>query len=272
MQNIFDYKDHKEYINFLIQSQRQKDTKLTYRMIAKKLGFSSSNFLILIIQGKRNISEKSITALNRYFKHSRSESLYFKNLVLFNQTTDLEKKLEYSKRLLTSTVSKKHHNLNAEMISYYANSLNIILRELVWLKDFEEDTTWIANKLVSNVNKTDIKKSIDTLLQLNLLKRDATGKLTATHDSVSTPDNIKIEMLRTFHIDMITRALKSFNEVDLSLRNISSVTVPIKLEQLPILEEKIADFRASVIKAISDTDKADEVYQLNIQLFPLTKS
>ena len=46
----------------------------------------------------------------------------------------------------------------------------------------------------------------------------------------------------------------------------------IKKENLPLLKKKVQDFRQEILKLVSTDTSPDEVVQLNMQLFPLTKN
>jgi uncharacterized protein (TIGR02147 family) len=55
-----------------------------------------------------------------------------------------------------------------------------------------------------------------------------------------------------------------------SEREMNGATLAIPKEKLPELKEKIRAFRKEINQLTSSYEGSEEVYQLNIQLFPLT--
>jgi uncharacterized protein (TIGR02147 family) len=69
---------------------------------------------------------------------------------------------------------------------------------------------------------------------------------------------------------MIELALDSLKNEARELREFNGVTLSISMDKLPLLKEKIRQFRKEINELTSNLEGADQVYQLNVQLFPLT--
>jgi uncharacterized protein (TIGR02147 family) len=71
---------------------------------------------------------------------------------------------------------------------------------------------------------------------------------------------------------MIRLAGESIERFDKHERDISTVTLSVAESALPEVQEVIRQFRSTLIKIVNATTPSDRVYQLNVQLFPLSRS
>lgn len=106
--NVFNYIDYRHFLKDFYDYSKKINKKFSYRYFALKAGFSSSGFLHLVIDGKRNLSRKYIPRFAKAIGFNREERIYFDALVSFNQAEDAESKEFYGKFLqdLKGTFSK----------------------------------------------------------------------------------------------------------------------------------------------------------------------
>jgi uncharacterized protein (TIGR02147 family) len=77
--------------------------------------------------------------------------------------------------------------------------------------------------------------------------------------------------VKAFQAETIKLALESLDRHARPRRDISTVTVSIAEKDLPTLRERIAEFRNDILKMAEASAETDSVYQLNVQLFPLSE-
>jgi uncharacterized protein (TIGR02147 family) len=70
---------------------------------------------------------------------------------------------------------------------------------------------------------------------------------------------------------MIDHAKESIRSVDVLERDITGMTLNVKLEDLARAKDFIKKFRRDFLKHF-EAVQGDETYQLNVQLFPLTQT
>jgi uncharacterized protein (TIGR02147 family) len=78
--------------------------------------------------------------------------------------------------------------------------------------------------------------------------------------------------LFNYHKNLLNLSQDILEQVAADKRDVSGMTLGISKEQLPLLKEKIREFRQEILKLVSVDTHPEEVIQLNIQMFPLTKS
>lgn len=76
-----------------------------------------------------------------------------------------------------------------------------------------------------------------------------------------------------FQISTMKLAQNAIDKIDKDKRCLSTLTMSFSDEILTIISEKLISFRNEIIDLIKmDKNKASNVYQLNVQFFPLVKT
>ena len=70
---------------------------------------------------------------------------------------------------------------------------------------------------------------------------------------------------------MIELAQDSLKNDSTDVREFNGVTMKISKEKLALIKEKIRIFRKEINEITSNMEDLDQVYQLNIQFFPITE-
>lgn len=249
------------YIHTLkeVFTQRQKaNAYYSLRAYARDLNVHPST-LSLILKGKRRLPLKNlkttITALNlspikeSFFK----ESFYRAKAKL----DDIQMKEEYQNRYI---LDEAHHNIIAEW-EYYA------VLSLVETKDFKSNPEFVAQKLEITVSRAEIV--LENLLKANLLKIEV-DEYILTQNALRTTEDISSKALRKSHIETLDMGKNKLEEVELELRDFSSMTIAINPEKLVEAKTVIREFRQKLASLLRDGEKTD-VYQVAIQLYPLTQ-
>lgn len=267
----YKYLDYRTYLRALLDDAKQQKF-FSFRYFARMAGFSSPSYLKMVIDGQRNLTTTSIHQCARAFKLGERESAYFEALVLMNQAkADREKSL-YFERLIALRPTTALTGLSKDQFEYFTQKHFVAIREMVALPHFQEDSAWIAKSLRFPVKIKDIEHAINVLLRLGLLVRRADEKLTQADVTLTTPPEVTSVELMRFHRAMLDDAKEALFTVAAPQRDVSALTIPIPKGQLPWLKKRIQQFREELLEAINRTADYEEVYQLNVQLFPLTKS
>ncbi len=271
--DLYSYTDYRRYLKDYFTSQKEAVLHFSFRFFARIAGFSSPGFLKMVMEGQRNLSLSSINKVTKGLKLSQKESAYFEALVLFNQAETRKDKDLYFERLASLKPHVKFHGLEKDQYEYFTQKHYVILREMVALPDFKEDTVWIAQKLKMPIKPKEVDYSLALLLRLGLLKRDEKGKLVQAEATLSTPPEVDSMEVASFHRAMLDEAKESMWDVPAAWRHFSSLTIPIPKNSIREIKSRIENFREEIMSLINQgsTDYF-EVYQMNIQLFPVTRT
>ncbi|MBU0505879.1 MAG: TIGR02147 family protein [bacterium] len=270
---LFTYTDYRQFLKDYYQDQKDNNPKFSFRFFAKMGGLSSSAYLKVVMDGKRNLSPAAINKFTKAMKLNKKEASYFENLVFFNQAkTDSDKDL-YFERMLVLKPKVAFHGIEKDQFEYYTQKHFVIIREMVALPHFKEDHEWIAARLKFRINASQAKHAIDVLLRLGLLDRDEEGRLQQALSSLSTQPEVASLEVFNFHRAMLREAAESMLNVPKQLRDITSLTIPMPTETLPEIKQYLHKVKEEIVNMIGNSGKEfHEVYQLNMQLFPVTKT
>jgi len=146
-----------------------------------------------------------------------------------------------------------------------------VIRELACILDFKDDFKLLANFVFPKISPAKAKKSVDKLIKIGILIKSSKGTYNQTKKAITTKMEISSLAIRNFNSQMIQLAQSSLESVPQSERHISGITMGISQPCFQILCTEIQAFRERVIQIVHADDVSDQVYQINIQLFPTSK-
>lgn len=270
MLNIFEYKNYRNYLRDFYETRKDQNAKFSYRVFSRMLGFTSPNFLKLIILGDRNLTETSLQKVISGLKLEGLAQKYLKSLVLCNQCKDEEEKKNHQEKIDYIRALATEKNLDDKYCDYLSNWYYPVIREMTLLKSFREDPEWIANKLNDEVSPLNITQAIDDMIKLGLLKRDDHKQLIPVDATISTdPEAVNLSLKKT-HKKFIEKAKDSIDNTPPHFRDISSLTVAVNQDMLAQTKKIIRKFRQDLNILLSKSSDMDTVYQINFQVFNVT--
>ena len=271
MQSIFDFTNYRNYLKAYFEERKLSKRKFSYRLFANQCGFKSASFLKMVIDGQKKLTTASIASITSGLGLKKKEAAYFETLVLFEQATQQKEKEHYLERLISLRPQTQELALTADQYRYLTDYRLVALRELAATQDFSSDPHWLAGRFSPALKVSEVTAMLDLLLRLGLLVKKKGGGLAHADASLKTP--VEVSALETYyyHLEMLTLAKKALLSVPPLERDMSAITVPMSLKHLKAIKEKVAAFRTELIDYINqDGPPYDDVYQLNIQLFPIT--
>lgn len=269
--NIFDYLDYREFLRDLFNFKKYNNRLFSYRVFAGKAGFSSPNFLKLVIDGKRNLSSESIGKIAKGFGFKKQEREFFENLVFMSQASTNDEKNHYYKKMLSVNGYLKSHRIHKSNYKYFSKWYYPVIREIAVFGDRNSTPEQISESLNPNVPVKEVEKALEILLELGLLRKDKSGLWEQSDKVVTTGAEVKSLAIFNYHKGMIKLALEAFERHPADNRSMSGVTISIKQEKLPEIKKIISAFRKEILNLACEDEGSDKVFQINIQAFPLTK-
>ncbi len=112
---------------------------------------------------------------------------------------------------------------------------------------------------------------VGNLYSLGLIKKDDMGKVTRTYNSLFTTEEIPSHSLKIAHINELELAKEKVYTVPVNKRHFSSVTMAINSNKILEAGKIIKEFKDK-ISGVLEGDSKDSVYNLTVNLFPLTEN
>jgi uncharacterized protein (TIGR02147 family) len=271
MADIFEYTDFRKFLRDFQDEMRNRDGKFSHRYFAMKAGFSSTGLLSNIMQGRRNLTSPLIHKFARALKLNKKEAEYFENLVHFNQAKTVEDKNVYFDRMLRISPLKADV-VSKERYEFYSEWWYSAIRELLYYFPFKGDYQALARMLDPPLRPEQAKKAIATLEKLNMIERKPDGTYKQTSAVLTTgKDHEHTLHLANFKRTTMELALQSLDRQPREHRDISTLTLTFSNESFGKARLELEAVQNRLLKMANDDNAVDCVYQINMQMFPLTR-
>ena len=139
--------------------------------------------------------------------------------------------------------------------------------------DFYWRKFYIYSSKISNIYSAynlPHSKSFNLLLELGLLVKTANG-FRQRDPMITTDDEVQDLMVKQYHQQMLSLSKDKLSELASQDRDFSALTFSIRRKDFPNLKKQIQLMRKELLDFSADAGEGDDVVQVNIQLFPLTR-
>jgi uncharacterized protein (TIGR02147 family) len=268
MIDLFEYTDYCAFLRDLFEEKRKKIPFFSYRFFGRKVGVDAGN-LIKILQGKRHLSEAGIKRFIHYAQYSGREAKYFETLVLFKKAKkEQENKILFEKLMAIQRIDP--FRLEPFQYEFYREWYHTVVLALLHISDFRGNYKALAEHTRPRISVKQARESILLLLKLNLARKEADGKFVPTNSVLTTGKSWKSLAIRSFQQQSINLAMEAFERFTPEERDISTVSIAVGKDDMEEIKRVTGEYRRTVLQIASASEKPDRVYQLNIQLFPLS--
>lgn len=252
------FKNSTEILLHDYELRKQRNSKYSQRAYAKHLEISSGR-LTDLFNGKGNLSIKMANSIAAKLALSQKEKDLFITLV----ENEVQARPDHRKNVR----SKGNRQLQLDEFAVISDWEYFAFMALVETKTFKADPLWIAKKMNLTVQR--VQEVIDHLREKNFISVAADGSIQNVHHSLSTLTDIPSEVLKKANIECIQQGIEKVHSVDVQLRDVTSLTFPVALDKMKELKALIREFKLKA-QALMDNQTTSEVYNLNIQLVPIT--
>jgi uncharacterized protein (TIGR02147 family) len=269
--HVFDYTDYRQFLRDFYAAQKAHSRAFSHRAFSRRAGLRSSNFLSLVMKGERDLSAEMSPRFAKACGLSKREADFFCDLVGYGQAKTTDEKQRWHERLARFRKFREAHHLVGEQTAYHAHWYMPAIRELVSLPSFTEKPKWIASQLEPPIAERQAAEAIDTLCRLGLLVRDGHGKLRQAQPLVTTGAGPLGHQVFVYHRGMLDLAKRALDHLPREERDISSLTLCVAESTLPLLKQRIREFRHELLQLAEQEASPERVVQVNFQMFPLSR-
>jgi uncharacterized protein (TIGR02147 family) len=268
---VFSFLDHRDFLKEWFETKRTLSKAFSYRTFAKKAGFASHAFLSEVIQGRRNLSTESAEKCLPALSISGEAARYFLILVRYGQETHLDKRQDLLSELLRLQASRAIERVTGEQSEYFTHWLHLAVREIAVFSRLESAEE-MAAFLRPAAKPDEVQRALDLLERLQLIKRVSRGKWEYAFPRL-TPGDVPPEIVRSLKRQMMLLAHDRIDQPPSPDTHLSSVTISVSRKRLSRVWEILERTRREILsETATDDDPADQVVQVNLQMFPLTSS
>jgi uncharacterized protein (TIGR02147 family) len=268
--SVYEYTDYRAFLRDHFVASKAAKPYYSHRYFARKAGFATSNFVKLVMDGKRNLGPQALEGVIKALQLGRDEAAFFGDLVALDQAESLADRNRAFDRVAANRRFRQARKLEGPLFEYLRHWYFPAVRELSARGDFVEDPRWIAQQILPAITAKQAKAALETLERLGLLVRDEHGRLARGEPSLTTGHEVRSVVVPAYHRQMIEQAGGSVDRVPPEERDVSALTVCIKQQSLEELKQRIRRFREDLLELCDRESEPERVYQLCVQLFPLS--
>lgn len=270
MHSLFTYLEYRDFLRDWFEDQKQAHPYMSYRYVGNKVGLDAS-FLVKVFSKQLHLAPRSVKPWMEFLKLSKRERAYFEHLYAFSKSKkQLECKMLFEK--LSALRAPNAHILEADKYDFFKEWYHVVLYELIRFYPFGGDYGKLGAQLEPKISRKKAQESIELLARLGLIERREDGTYAARDASLSAGGKWEPGIVREFQKQNIMLGCDALDTIPKEERDISTVTLSLSRPAFVEARERIAQLRRELLElARNDTDH-DDVYQMNFQVFPVTRT
>lgn len=269
MPSVYAYSDYRAFLGDALEEKRRKNAGFSVRAAAQKLGVGSGT-LTRILNGTRNPGPSLLPRLAAFLGLRRRESEYFGLLVRFERAAnEAEKRACYHEILRLrgerrKVVARERYRLFER---WYHAALHQLLRVMPHLDGPAE----LGALLDPPVSAFKTRKALEVLEQCGLIRRRPGGGYETLEPSLTTGERWAGTAVQAFQVAMAGLGRNAIDRIDRPKRDVSTLTLSLSEEGFRKIRGIIQRTRREILAVEEAETDPSKVYQMNIQLFPLSR-
>ena len=265
--SIFDFDDLVVYLNALLDAKKQKNSRFSLRAWAKKLNYQNPSFISQVLKGER---QANIVLVERVRDREQLDENEWRHLkILYIKSCQKEQSEEIFKDLLKMNQPLDSENLSADYFEIVSEWYYLVIIEMTYLEGFESTAKYISEKIRGELNEEIVSKSIARLKKVGILE-EINGRLKKSIEKATfVLPTVPNQSVRLYHRSVLEMAAHALDEQDINERDFRAGVVSLKKDQVKRAKQILDEAHREIQKL--NSDEADCVYQLNTQLFQMTK-
>jgi uncharacterized protein (TIGR02147 family) len=270
MDDIRKYMDYRDFLRDHYQINKQTHRFFSLRFIAGKTEIDAS-YYIKILNKKKHISDRAIPVLIDFLKFDKLEADYFTILVHYNKAKQPDEQLLYLKKLV-SLREPPMKTIGKDLYGYFASWWNVALREELNIMAFSGDFNDLAARFQPDVTVSQVKRAFGFLQKMGLIQEDSAGIYSPSESFIESDGTTRPSEVKSFQKEMLGLAITALDRIPKQDRDISTLTVSTTRSCIETIRGRLAELRNEIVDLVKNEEKAEEVYQINFQVFPLTRN
>ncbi|MGL1900564.1 MAG: TIGR02147 family protein [Fibrobacterales bacterium] len=266
--NIFDYYNYRSYLKEYYDYKKSIDRTFTFRVFSKLAGIGSPSVYGDLVTGRRNITVALLPKFVKALGLNEKEERYLKQMMHFTHAKT-QKSKEETFEVLAKMLPNSIRTLTRSQREYYKHWYHAAIREALAIFDVGDDLRDLGHFLNPQVSLPNVKKAMKLLQELELIEkidghwRPKSGKIIGDHIDVFTMRAVQKQL-----IDLGKEAIDVYTP---EKRNVSGIAMSVSNKGIERMIRKINMFRREMADLAQSDEEENQVYQLNLQFFPLTK-
>lgn len=280
--DLSDYMNYRHYLKDFYRfkrSQTKQDLRpYSYGTFSAAANIRSPNYLKMIIEGKRNLSLDMVGKFGKALGLTKVQTEEFKLLVQFTQSTDPGERNLFLKKLSEHRVTGqlKAGEIDRKAWEKVPNWVAWIIYAMIDQDGVRFDVKTLKELLRGKAGENEIEHALEILKSSGEVSEDPnTGEIKKARSLTDNADEVPVALVRKLQAQLMYLGLESLYQDAPTEREFGTLTLSLTQPEFEELKFKLRQMRKSMHKDNSIArmnSKGDRVYQLNIQLFPVSNA
>lgn len=271
MPDVFSYNDYRAFLRDWFEWKKAANPRFSYRVLGEKVGFKSAGFFSQLLQGKTTMSLELTHRFASCIGLDRRETDFFQAMVMHNQAKTLVEEKRHLDRMLELR-PEALKRLARDRSEFLERWHHIVVWQLLEAMEVKDDPTRLATSLTPAIEPAEAAESIALLERLGMARRDADGRWRQLDPILSIAGEIPNSVTRRFYLSLNRLAAESHDRFERDERLLSWVTLSISDKKREEIVQEVRAFRRHLVELARRDEAPQDVHQLLIQLFPLSRT
>lgn len=276
LSQFLNYREYlKSYYLFRKKSSERDIRPYSYQVFSAGANIKSPNYLKMIIEGRRNLSDDMIGKFAKALALSKDQIEEFRLLVLMNQSDDTAARNVYLKSLSELRVEQKLKSgeIDRKTWEKIPNWTAWVIFAMIDQHGVQWRMADIKKILRPKASEDEIEKAVNGLIASGEISQELDGTLKKVRQS-EAPEEIPVALVRKLQAQLMYLGLESLYQEAPTEREFGTLTLSLTKDEFEEIKFKLRQMRKAIHKDNSLArmkSTGERVYQLNIQLFPVTE-
>jgi len=270
-QPVFAFEDPIDYLNYEFRERQKRNSRFSLRAWARQVGYANPSLLSDVLKKERRLKIELAEKLATNLKLKGKARRYFEISVLYRTSQSDTERAVYGKMLkgLKPAHLAETNEFSLDIFSLAADWYHWAILVATELKDFQSDQAYLQQRL--GLDRKTVRAALERLLRLGLLTRDEKGNYaSASQQPAFMRNSLPAESVRVYHETLIEKARSAVREQSPNERYLRGTTLSLKKADYEKACEIVRNAHRELL-ALGAKGDGDELYQLNCQLFRLSR-
>lgn len=268
-EQIFIYDDYRVFLKDYFEEQKRLKACFSHRYFVEKAGLSSPSFVLDILNGRYNLTMKTLPRILKGLGLKGKKARYFENLVWFNQARKEAEKEAYRRKLWEIRKTSRFFNLGMKHWKYFEDHTYALIRELAAYAP-KRSPRELGALCIPPIPEQRVTEILAELCEMGLLIARPDGRYEQSTPALSTR-TAPASLSRAYRHRILRMGIRAAETMSAQQRYCAHTTLSMSrtsfTEAMAILDEA----RERIINlALNDTE-VEKVTCLILQHFPFTE-
>jgi uncharacterized protein (TIGR02147 family) len=161
--------------------------------------------------------------------------------------------------------------LECDQFEYFTNWYVIVIKEILSAYHFKGNFEALANLVDPPITAIQARQGVELLERLGIVS-SKNGAYWVDKPLLTTPESWKSTAINNFQHLMIRLADEALIRFPKENRDFSTASMSVSDEGVRKIKERIRLFYQDLVEIVNENPDVSRVYELNIQLFPLSRT